>query len=194
MSYTIYNIKNVLSQYFKLDVSKIDLELENFFISVSECDYFFYTLKYNKNNIQINYRLDKNKNIKCFSIRINYNDNLNYDEPFKNFEINLVKSDNLIIYKIIKNNIIYCLKKQNTNGIFIYNFNINKLLLKSIKIKKSTNYRFNYRYSSDIQKVKKVYYINYYIFYKYYLTNKITFIDINLLKISDNSILQKLLI
>jgi len=139
MSYTIYNIKNVLSQYFKLDVSNIELELEKFFISVSECDYFFYTLKYNKNNIQINYRLDKNKNIKCFSIRINYNDNLNYDEPFKNFEINLVKSDNLIIYKIIKNNIIYCLKKQNTNGIFIYNFNINKVLLTSIKIKKSKN-------------------------------------------------------
>ena len=65
----IYNIKNVLSQYFKLDVSKIDLELLCFY------------------------------NICCFYIKFNSFNFLSFYTITKKFNSTLNKSDKLIINK-----------------------------------------------------------------------------------------------
>ena len=177
MSYNISNIKNVLSQIFKLDVSKIELKatFNNFALSDSDSDSgsdsgsdyekedYYFIFNYNNNQIQIYYRLEQeHKNITFFSIRINYDNVLTYNSNTITSEACLIKTNNIIIFKRTKNNkIIYLKKKYENKFIIIYN-NINKfnyLLLFSKEIIFSSKAYY-------IKNIIKSYYINYLIFKK----------------------------
>jgi len=191
MSYTIYNITNVLSQYFKLDVSKIDLEL-NYFNNLHE-----YILHHNNNIIKINYKLDKNNNIWWFCIIINYNNILTYHH---HSNIKLI-SDNLIINKYnINNKMYYLCKNYNNETIFAYDcendYNylllINKQIFKRFNLYLSINYKNNIIYNIySYCKKNNIYYINYFIFKKICINNEL-YCKIN--KINNNFLLHKILL
>ena len=195
MSYTIYinNIKNVLSQYLKLVVSKIDLEL-HYFNNLYE-----YILNHNNNIIKINYKLYNNNNIWWFCIIINYNNILTYH---RRSNIKLI-SDNLIINKYnINNKMYYLCKNYNNETIFAYDcendYNylllINKQIFKRFNLYLSINYKNNIIYniySNYMIKKINIYYVNYYIFKKIFIYNNLYY---KISKKSNNFLLHKILL
>ena len=195
MSYTIYinNIKNVLSQYLKLVVSKIDLEL-HYFNNLYE-----YILNHNNNIIKINYNLDKNKNIYIFTITINYNDILTYNIYNKQYNCKLIKSDKLIIKRTNNNKMDFLKKIYNNKCIFIHDcendYNYLLLFCKQIFNKNNSYFYLNYTnniidniYYYNLNKKINFYYINYSIFKKIYNYEYLIY------KISNNFLLHKILI
>jgi len=145
MSYNLYNIKNIISQIYKLNVSKLELEIfEKEKNNGNNITHDIYYIGNYYNIIKNYYEFVQDKISHYFSIRLNFNNIFISYDAFSldsKYRIILDKSDKLEISKQ-NNTLVSLLKNYDNKKIFTYNYTL-QLVNKKI-IYQNIEYIYNY--------------------------------------------------